>query len=143
MTNVYRTVPAVMNEVTIRVSTDGDILAARQKGRELAAQLGFSEGDCTVIAAAISEIARNIVRYAQQGEIQLRIANDDTRRGLAIVARDEGPGIPDVQLALRDGFSTGNGFGLGLPGARRLMDDFTIRSQVGVGTTVVMHKWVR
>ena len=140
---VTGTAIGAVTPATIPVSSDGDILIARQRGRELAAQLGFGEGDCTVIAAAISELARNIVRYAQQGEIQLQHIDEHNRRGLAIVASDAGPGIADVQLAMRDGYSTGNGFGLGLPGARRLMDDFTIRSQMGSGTTVTMRKWVR
>lgn len=138
-----RTTPTATDATAIPVSSDADILVARQTGRALAGELGFGEGDCTVIAAAISEVARNIVRYAQRGEIQLRAITENTRRGLAVVARDEGPGIPDVSLAMRDGYSTGNGFGLGLPGARRLMDDFTITSEVGGGTTVIMHKWVR
>ena len=130
------------DEIRVPIGSDADILVARQKGRELAAGLGFGEGDRTVIAAAISEVARNIVRYAQRGEIQLQTTNDGSRRGLIITARDEGPGIPDVRLALQDGFSTGDGFGLGLPGARRLMDEFTIESRVGAGTIIVMHKWV-
>jgi serine/threonine-protein kinase RsbT len=133
----------VKDEIRVPIGSDADILVARQKGRELAAGIGFGEGDRTVIAAAISEVARNIVRYAQRGEIHLQTTNDGSRRGLIVIARDEGPGIPDVRLALQDGYSTGDGFGLGLPGARRLMDEFTIESRVGTGTTVVMHKWVR
>lgn len=125
------------------IERDVDIVAARQKGRELAARAGFSGTDLTLIATAISEIARNIVSYAGQGEMVLSIVDQGGRRGLKVVARDSGPGIPDIELAMRDGYSTGKSLGLGLPGARRLMDAFAIDSRVGVGTTVTMSKWVR
>jgi serine/threonine-protein kinase RsbT len=130
----------VTNEVVVTVSTDADVVAAREKGRELSAQLGFSSIDLTLIVTAISELARNILLYADKGEILLRVDNDG-RPGIVVVARDEGPGIPDVDLAMRDSYSTGNGLGLGLPGARRLMDEFVIESEVSKGTTVVMKKW--
>jgi serine/threonine-protein kinase RsbT len=133
----------VAGELSVAIATDADILTARQKGRELAAQVGFADGDQTVIAAAISEVARNIVLYAKRGEIVLRQVQQAGKRGLMIVARDEGPGIPDLKLAMQDGYSTGNGFGVGLPGTRRLMDDFAIASEVGKGTTVTMWKWAR
>jgi serine/threonine-protein kinase RsbT len=120
---------------------DGDIVEARQKGRELAQEIGFYGSDLTLIATAISEIARNIVVYAQRGEISLSIAERNGRRGILVVAQDHGPGIPDIERAMRDGFSTGNSLGLGLPGARRLMDDFEISSTVGQGTTITMRKW--
>ena len=123
------------------IRRDGDIVEARQKGRELAQQIGFAGSDLTLIATAISEIARNIVVYANQGEISLSIAEKNGRRGILVVAQDAGPGIPDIERAMRDGYSTGNSLGLGLPGARRLMDDFEIRSTVGQGTTVTMRKW--
>jgi serine/threonine-protein kinase RsbT len=123
------------------VKRDGDIVEARQKGRELAQQIGFTGSDLTLIATAISEIARNIVVYAQAGEISLSITEKNGRPGILVVAQDEGPGIADVERAMRDGYSTGNSLGLGLPGARRLMDDFEISSTVGRGTTVTMRKW--
>ncbi len=129
------------DEVLVPVSTDADVVAAREKGRELSAQLGFSSIDLTLIVTAISELARNILLYADRGEIVLRLDNDDGRQGIVVVARDEGPGIPDLELAMRDSYSTGNGLGLGLPGARRLMDEFAIQSEVSKGTTVVMKKW--
>lgn len=129
------------DEVLVPVSTDADVVAAREKGRELSAQLGFSSIDLTLIVTAISELARNILLYADRGEIVLRLDNDDGREGIVVVARDEGPGIPDLELAMRDSYSTGNGLGLGLPGARRLMDEFAIQSEVSKGTTVVMKKW--
>jgi len=123
------------------IRRDGDIVEARHKGRELAQQIGFAGSDLTLIATAISEIARNIVVYANQGEISLSIAEKNGRRGILVVAQDAGPGIADIERAMRDGYSTGNSLGLGLPGARRLMDDFEIRSTVGQGTTVTMRKW--
>lgn len=128
-------------ELRLAIASDGDVIKARQQGRELAARHGFSPGDQTVIAVAISEVTRNIVRYAQQGEIVLRALNQGSATGLEVVARDEGPGIKDIELALRDGYSTSGGLGLGLPGARRLMDEFAIESEVGRGTTVTMKKW--
>ena len=130
-------------ELSVPIASDSDILTARQLGRQVAARTGFGEGDQTVIAAAISEVARNIVRYATRGEILLRPINHGARRGLLIVARDQGPGIPDLNLAMQDGYSTGNGFGVGLPGTRRLMDEFEIASEPGRGTTVTMRKWAR
>jgi serine/threonine-protein kinase RsbT len=136
-----RSPPTVSDEVLVPVSTDADVVAAREKGRELSAQLGFSSIDLTLIVTAISELARNILLYADRGEIVLRLDNDDGRQGIVVVARDEGPGIPDLELAMRDSYSTGNGLGLGLPGARRLMDEFAIQSEVSKGTTVVMKKW--
>ncbi|HEV2748965.1 MAG TPA: anti-sigma regulatory factor [Gemmatimonadales bacterium] len=129
------------DELRIPVTADVDVVTARQRGRELAAQAGFSSGDQTVIAAAISEIARNILNYAKRGEVLLSVVTNGDRQGVIIVARDQGPGIPDVQRALEDGYSTSGGLGLGLPGARRLMDDFDVTSSVGTGTTVTMKKW--
>lgn len=127
----------------VLIERDGDVVTARQKGRELAAPLGFSASELTLIATAISEIARNIVVYAGSGEITLSIAFKDGRRGITIVAEDRGPGIADISLVMQDGFSTGKSLGLGLPGARRLMDEFEITSKLGVGTTVRMSKWAR
>jgi serine/threonine-protein kinase RsbT len=116
-------------------------VTARQKGREMAMQLGFSGSDPTLIATAISELARNILLYARRGTIALIPAQEHGKRGIRVVAHDDGPGIADIELAMRDGYSTGKSLGLGLPGAKRLMDDFEIASAVGVGTTVTMEKW--
>ena len=124
------------------IGSEHDILTARQRGRELAAEAGFSGSDLTVVATAISEIARNIVEYAVRGEIVISLLHHGDNRGVSIVATDEGPGIPDVALAMQDGFSTGRSLGLGLPGARRLMDEFDVQSETGSGTTVTMRKWV-
>ena len=130
------------SETHVAIAHEADIVLARQKGRELATQAGFASGDATLVATAISEVARNIVAYAERGEIVLDLVHERGRRGILIVARDEGPGIPDVELAMTDGYSTGRSLGLGLPGARRLVDDFEISSVVGRGTTVTMRKWV-
>ena len=129
------------DEVLVHVSSDADVVEAREKGRELSARLGFSSIDLTLIVTAISEVARNILLYAQEGEILLKVDNDGGHAGITVVARDEGPGIPDLEMAMRDSYSTGNGLGLGLPGARRLMDEFEIESEISKGTTVVMKKW--
>lgn len=130
-------------DVCIPIRADGDILAARQAGRSIASSLAFSPSDLTVIAAAISEVARNILVYALRGEVQLAVTEQNGRRGVTVIARDDGPGIADVTLALQDGFSTSGSLGLGLPGARRLMDDFAIQSEMGRGTVITMRKWAR
>jgi serine/threonine-protein kinase RsbT len=132
----------VASEIRVPIRHDSDIVVARQKGRELALNIGFKGTDLTLIATAISEVARNILTYAKTGEIVLDVASSETRRGLVVMAVDEGPGIPSIEDAMRDGFSTGKSLGLGLPGAKRLMDDFEIASKVGEGTTVTMKKWV-
>ena len=129
------------NEIQVPINSDQDIVAARQKGRSLAAALGFSSGDATLIATAISELARNIITYAKSGEIRLTVINGSARQGIQLVARDQGPGIPDVQQALRDGFSTSGSLGLGLPGVMRLVDEFEIVSEENRGTTVTAKKW--
>jgi serine/threonine-protein kinase RsbT len=127
---------------TIAIAVDIDIVAARQRGRALAEAIGFSATDATLIATAISEIARNIITYARSGQMELRIVDVDRRRGIEVIAHDNGPGIPDIDEALRDGYSSGSGMGIGLPGARRLMDEFQVVAPIGVGTTVTMRKWL-
>ncbi len=131
------------DRVVIAIASDVDVVSARQQGSALAAELGFGRGDQTVIAAAISEIARNILMYARTGEVELHGVPDGDRHGLTVIARDRGPGIRDVSQAMQDGFSTSGGLGLGLPGARRLMDEFEVVSSPGTGTTVTMTKWRR
>jgi serine/threonine-protein kinase RsbT len=130
-------------DASILVQVEEDVVKARQKGRELAIALGFSSTDQTLIATAISEITRNIVRYAGSGSVTFSRIERQGRAGLQIVASDQGPGIADVELAMRDGYSTGRSLGVGLPGARRLVDELEIISKVGVGTTVTLRKWLR
>lgn len=129
--------------IEIPIAHEFDIVSARQKGRELAASMGFSSTEQTLLATAISEVARNIVNYAGTGELVLSDVEEKGRRGVMIVARDRGPGIADTELAMRDGYSTGNSLGVGLPGARRLVDDFQLSSTPGVGTIVTLKKWLR
>ncbi|MFC7424675.1 ATP-binding protein [Nocardia tengchongensis] len=130
------------DDVVIAVTVSNDIVTARQAGLELAAKLGFSLSDRTMIATAISEVARNITSYAGTGEIRLAVQDRDGRRSMVVQAKDMGPGIPDIPRAMEDGFSTGRGLGLGLPGSRRLMDGMVINSEPGQGTLVEMWKWV-
>src|SRR6202163_3533497 len=107
----------------------------------MATELGFSTGDATLIATSISELARNIVSYARRGEITLKIIHASVRHGVLIIASDSGPGIRDIRQAMRDGFSTSGSLGLGLPGVRRLMDEFEITSKPEQGTVVTVKKW--
>jgi serine/threonine-protein kinase RsbT len=131
----------VAGEVYVPINSDRDIILARQKGRDLAVRQGFSPTDLTLIATAISELARNIVLYADSGEIVLKPLQQGEKRGISVVARDAGPGIADVERSLQDGYSTSRSLGLGLPGVRRLMDAFEIHSQLNQGTTVMAKKW--
>jgi serine/threonine-protein kinase RsbT len=133
----------VQSEVLLPVTGESDVVSARERGRELSAAAGFSPADSAVVATAVSELARNIVAYAARGEVILRTIETARARGIEIVAVDEGPGIADVELALRDGYSTGRGLGVGLPGVRRLMDQFHITSTLNKGTTVTIRKWRR
>jgi serine/threonine-protein kinase RsbT len=128
-------------EIRVAINSDQDIVTARQKGRALAIELGFSTGDATLIATSISELARNIVSYARRGEIILKIVHASSRQGISIIASDSGPGIRDTRQAMKDGFSTSGSLGLGLPGVRRLMDEFEIASEPGRGTVVTVKKW--
>jgi serine/threonine-protein kinase RsbT len=130
------------SQVHVRIQNSADIVAARQQGRALASQAGFSHSNLTIIATAISEVARNIVEYAKEGEVIITLISDTTKKGVEIVAADQGPGIADIATVMRDGYSTGKGLGIGLPGARRLMDEFAIASTIGTGTIVTMKKWV-
>ena len=130
------------NDSLVTIMSDADIVTARQKGRALAKELGFEGGDITLVAAAISEVARNIVEYAKSGEIVFQSVTNGSKRGLCVTARDQGPGIPNINQAMQYGYSTRRGLGVGLPGAKLLMDEFEIVSEVGVGTTITMKKWL-
>jgi serine/threonine-protein kinase RsbT len=132
----------VLEETRVAVVTDADIVAARMHGRALATRLGFRATDATLIATAISELARNILLYAKTGEIAISTIERGERKGLVVMAQDEGPGITDTAHAMEDGFSTSGRLGLGLPGVRRLMDEFELRSNGGRGTTVTVKKWI-
>jgi len=126
----------------VPIGSDADIVEARMAARVLASYIGFAGADLVMIATAVSEVARNIIEYAERGEVVLSVAQNNSRRGLQVVAHDQGPGISDISQAMQDGFSTSRGLGLGLPGSRRLMDDFHVDSKLGLGTTVTMRKWL-
>ena len=131
------------SEAIIPINADIDVVAARQKGRELATVLGFVSTDSTLLATAISELARNIIRYAKYGEILIASVQSGDRVGITVVARDKGPGIANTSLAMQDGFSTSGGLGLGLPGVKRMMDEFHLVSDANNGTVVTIKKWKR
>ena len=130
-------------ETAMPVRSDLDVLKARQFGKELATGLRFTNSERTIIATAISEIARNTVLYAKAGCMSLKVVQQGQRRGIQVIAKDHGPGIADLSLVMQDGYTTSHGLGIGLPGAKRLMDEFDIVSEVGIGTTITMKKWER
>jgi serine/threonine-protein kinase RsbT len=134
--------PGLTGPITVSIGSAADIVTARQEGRALAARVGFSGSDLTLIATAISELARNILEYAKTGEVVMQVAQRGSLLGIVIVAKDNGPGIPDTSKALTDGYTTGKGLGLGLPGVKRLMHEFEITSKVGRGTTVTVIRWL-
>jgi serine/threonine-protein kinase RsbT len=132
----------VADDIVVDIDHPDDIVAARKAGHQLALELGFSLTDVTMIATAISEIARNITSYAIRGSVRVGVADKDGRKALVVRAEDNGPGIADIERAMEDGYSTGRGLGMGLPGARRLMDRLLVESAPGRGTVVEMWKWV-
>lgn len=125
----------------ISISSDQDVVIARMRARDMAKHIGFGAVDQARVATAVSELARNIVLYAGIGSVKLRRIERGGRSGLEIVCTDTGPGIADIAAAMQDGYSTTGGMGMGLPGAKRLMDDFDLQSQEGFGTTIVCRKW--
>jgi serine/threonine-protein kinase RsbT len=133
----------VADDVRVAIRTDADVVTARQEARAMGSELGFSSTDLTLLATAISEVARNITTYAGVGEVALRVLNSGSRQGIEVVASDDGPGIADVELAMQDGYTTGNGLGLGLPGTRRLVDEFDLHTEPGTGTSIRLVKWTR
>ncbi|HEY0846358.1 MAG TPA: anti-sigma regulatory factor [Noviherbaspirillum sp.] len=128
-------------EIFLDLATDLDVMRARQCAERLTADLRFHGRERAMIAIVISEIVRNTVLYAYKGRISLKVIQDGRRRGLLVVVKDDGPGIPDLGLAMQDGYTTSRGLGIGLPSAKRLMDEFDIVSEVGKGTTITMTKW--
>jgi serine/threonine-protein kinase RsbT len=130
------------NKVSLSINNEFDIVIARQKGREMAQEFGFAPIDLALIATAISELTRNIITYADKGTIFLELINEQGKKGILVISKDEGPGIKNIEQALQDGFSPAKSLGLGLPGVRRLMDDFEIQSELGKGTTVIVKKWI-
>ena len=131
----------VNNAKQVEINVDIDIVTARQEGRLLAAQLGFSSSEQVLIATAISEAARNIIQYAGKGAILINAVEEGNRQGILIVVRDTGPGISDIEQAMMDGYSSSGGLGLGLSGIKRLMSEMEIISEPGKGTTLIMKRW--
>ena len=131
------------SEIKVLIGSVGDIVTARQRGRDLALRSGFTQTESTLVATAISELARNIVLYAKSGEMILGLVNNDEHSGIIIIARDDGPGIAELQRALMGGYSTSGGLGLGLSGVRRMVDEFDVRTGPGEGTAVTATKWLR
>ena len=129
------------HDVRVRIESDTDLVSARHAGRTLAEQAGFSSSELTLIATAISELARNIIEYANYGEIHLELVHNGSTSGIRIVARDSGPGIGNIEQAIRGGFSTSGGLGLGLAGVRHIMDNFDLESNADAGTCVTVTKW--
>lgn len=132
----------VADEIVVDIDNPDDIVEARKAGHQLALDLGFSLTDVTMIATAISEIARNITSYAGRGAVRVAVEDREGRTALVVRAEDDGPGIADIERAMEDGYSTGRGLGMGLPGARRLMDRLIVESARGRGTAIEMWKWV-
>jgi len=126
----------------ITIAENDDLVKARILVRDLAIEMGFSHIDQVRLVTAVSELARNIVRYAETGSVEISRIADSGKRGLQVKFEDQGQGIQDIELAMTDGYTTGRGLGKGLPGARRLVDDFKIQSEVGRGTIVVITKWL-
>lgn len=141
MTTIFPGVPASGGDARVQIRSDADIVVARQQGRTMAAASNFASAESTLIATAISELARNIVLYAKTGEVILKIVENGTRLGIKVVAGDDGPGIADLEQAMQLGYSTSGSLGLGLPGVKRLMDEFEIVSAPGKGTRVTVLKW--
>jgi serine/threonine-protein kinase RsbT len=130
-----------VDEVTLILNSEVDVLRARQEGQRLAQEIGLNRVDSVKVATAVSEIASNALFHALHGSIRLRLLRDGNRLGLSVIVSDKGPGIADLDVALRDGYSTRNSLGIGLGAARRLMDDFEVDTEIGKGTTVSMTKW--
>jgi serine/threonine-protein kinase RsbT len=132
---------ALIRTDKLPVASDADVVAVRQRVRALALEAGFSLVDQTKIVTAASELARNTVVHGGGGTAELELVVDSGRRGVRLTFRDHGPGIPDIETAMRDGFTSGNGLGLGLGGARRLSNEFEIDSRPGAGTVVRIARW--
>ncbi len=130
------------NSARVIIGSVSDIVLAREHVRRIGRAIGFHPLELTRMATGISEIARNMVTYAETGEISIQVIEKGGKQGIEIKAQDKGPGIRDITLAMSDGYSTGKGRGLGLPGVRRLMDEFDVESRTGTGTTVTMRKWI-
>jgi serine/threonine-protein kinase RsbT len=131
----------VVKRELLPLQTSSDVVVARQKVRQCAIELRFSLVDQTKLVTAASELARNALDHGQGGQMTIEIVNGAGRNGIKLVFEDNGPGIPDIEMALKDGFTTGSGMGLGLGGSKRLVNDFSVESEVGKGTKVTVTRW--
>lgn len=132
---------ACRREVKVKIESAADVVTARQQARALATYAGFTPCDSTLITTAISEMTRNVLEYASHGEVTIALLKKGVKSGVQITVNDQGPGIADIEQVMQDGYSSRKGMGIGLPGTRRLMDEFEIKSKIGSGTTVTMKKW--
>lgn len=131
----------VLKREELPLKTSGDVVAARQRVRQWATDLRFSLVDQTKLVTAASELARNALDHGQGGKMTMEIVNGLAKTGLKLVFEDNGPGIPDIEMAMKDGFTTGSGMGLGLGGSKRLVNEFQIESEVGHGTKITVLRW--
>jgi serine/threonine-protein kinase RsbT len=136
------TTPEAESKATMPINVEYDIVLARQKAREMAKGFGFASIDLALISTAVSELARNIISYAKDGTLVLELVTKRDSRSMLVIVSDKGPGIENVELAMQDGYSTANSLGLGLPGVRRLMDEFSIKSELNKGTIIIARKWL-
>ena len=132
-----------VREIQMIIATGTDLVIARQRARMMAEDIGFPQLNVTLSVVALSELLHNIIKFAQRGRLMIKETATGRRRGIHFTVSDGGPGIPNIAEAMREGYSTGQGLGLGLPGCQRLMDDFEIESKVGKGTVVRMTKWIQ
>ncbi|MFW9996460.1 MAG: anti-sigma regulatory factor [Candidatus Odinarchaeota archaeon] len=133
----------MLQEEIVPIIIESDIVTVRRVARTIAGELGFGMTDTTRIITATSELARNVYQYAGKGTVILRVINYEQKKGIELIFEDKGPGIPDIDRAMEAGYSTSGGFGLGLPGTKRLMDEMEIISEINRGTKVTIRKWLR
>jgi len=131
-----------VNEIKMAIKSHTDIIPARERARRFAEEIGFPSISVSIIVTAISELTYNVTKYADEGTLHIKEVKAGDKRGMRITVSDKGPGIPDIDQAMQEGYSTSKGLGLGLPGCKRLMDEFEIHSEVGKGTVITMTKWM-
>jgi serine/threonine-protein kinase RsbT len=131
----------ILNKEQMTLIKEVDVIPFRNRLKECAVKIGMSLVNQTKIITAASELARNMLKYAKGGQVSIEIVNRGRENGIRLIFKDEGPGIADISMAMKDGFSTGRSLGLGLPGTKRLVSEFDIQSEVGKGTTVIVTKW--
>lgn len=141
MRNWQTTMITTLSKDNVSITREQDVVPFRNRVKEQAVRIGMGLVNQTKLITAASELVRNMIRYAGQGEVRIEVVSKGREAGIRLTFSDNGPGIPDINLAMQDGYSTGKSLGLGLPGTRRLVNEFDIRSTVGQGTTVTILKW--